>query len=211
MKVSRTLARLGTMLIPVLLTCAASANAETLARRQNVVDLITYADIIVRGEIVEVTDGIENTIPYTQIRVKVKESLRGGVTGTYTFRQFGLLAPRRMENGLVNYTVNPAGWATYRRGEDVMLFLYRAAKTTGLRTTVGLGQGKFTFQGGRAVSQERNAGLFDGVATDGLTLEKADADMLTASGAPVSAEAFMSFVRRAVSGRWIETGRLRRA
>lgn len=204
------ISRLGAMAIPVLLTLAGTASADTLARRQNVVDLIEHAEIIVRGDVVEVTDGIENNIPYTQIRVKVKESLRGGVTGTYTFRQFGLLKPRSMGNGRISYAVNPAGWATYRQNEDVILFLYKSASKTGLRTTVGLGQGKFAINGGRATSQEGNVGLFTGMAVDG-TLDKVDSQMLTATRGPVSAEAFLSFVRRAVAERWVETGRLHRA
>ena len=202
--------RLGTLLIPVLLTLTAAANAETLARRQNVVDLIEHAEIILRGDVVGVTDGIENNIPYTEIRVKVKESLRGGVSGTYTFRQFGLLEPRKMENGLVNYMVNPAGWSTYRQNEDVILFLYKAASKTGLRTTVGLGQGKFAISGGRAVSQQGNVGLFEGMTIDG-TLDKTDSDMLRTTRGSISADAFLSFVRRAVNERWIETRRLHRA
>lgn len=210
MLTTRKTLRLGAMLIPVLLTCTAAGQADTLARRQNVVDLIEHAEIIIRGDVVEVTDGIENNIPYTEIRVKVKESLRGGVSGTYTFRQFGLLAPRKMGNGLVNYMVTPAGWSTYRKNEDVVLFLYSSAKKTGLRTTVGLGQGKFSINGGRAVSQQGNVGLFAGMTIDG-SLDKNDSAMLRNTHGAVSAEAFLSFVRRAVNDRWIETGRLRRA
>lgn len=210
MLTTRKTTRLGAMLIPVLLTCTAAGQADTLARRQNVVDLIEHAEIIIRGDVVEVTDGIENNIPYTQIRVKVKESLRGGVSGTYTFRQFGLLGPRKMGNGLVNYMVTPAGWSTYRQNEDVVLFLYTSAKKTGLRTTVGLGQGKFSINGGRAVSQQGNVGLFGGMSIDG-SLDKTDSEMLKTTRGSVSAETFLSFVRRAVKDRWIETGRLRRA
>ena len=210
MLTTRKTTRLGAMLIPVLLTCTAAGQADTLARRQNVVDLIEHAEIIIRGDVVEVTDGIENNIPYTQIRVKVKESLRGGVSGTYTFRQFGLLEPRKMGNGLVNYMVTPAGWSTYRQNEDVILFLYTSAKKTGLRTTVGLGQGKFSINGGRAVSQQGNVGLFGGMSIDG-SLDKTDSEMLQTTRGSVSAETFLSFVRRAVNDRWIETRRLRRA
>ncbi|MBK6312874.1 MAG: hypothetical protein IPF53_00760 [Blastocatellia bacterium] len=210
MLTTRKTSRLGAILIPVLLTLTATAQADTLARRQNVVDLIEHAEIILRGDVVGVTDGIENNIPYTEIRVKVKESLRGGVSGTYTFRQFGLLAPRKMGNGLVNYMVNPAGWSTYRQNEDVILFLYKSASKTGLRTTVGLGQGKFSINGGRAVSQQGNVGLFAGMTIDG-SLDKTDSEMLQTTRGSISAEAFLSFVRRAVNDRWIETRRMHRA
>ena len=210
MLTTRKTSRLGAILIPVLLTLTATAQADTLARRQNVVDLIEHAEIILRGDVVGVTDGIENNIPYTETRVKVKESLRGGVSGTYTFRQFGLLAPRKMGNGLVNYMVNPAGWSTYHQNEDVILFLYKSASKTGLRTTVGLGQGKFSINGGRAVSQQGNVGLFAGMTIDG-SLDKTDSEMLQTTRGSISAEAFLSFVRRAVNDRWIETRRMHRA
>ena len=136
------------------------------------------------------------------------EAIRGSVGGTYTFRQFGLLRPRRLGNGLVSYNVTPADWPTYRQNEEVLLFLYRAAKRTGLRTTAGLGQGKFTIEGGRAVSQQRNVGLFDGVRLDPQALKRGDAELMAAREGAVSASALLSFVRRAVGERWVEQGRM---
>src|SRR5215213_5640662 len=106
-----------------LLAGAAGARADTLARRQTLVNLIEDAEIIVHGDVVAVSDGIENKIPYTEVRVKVRETLRGTTGEVYTFRQFGLLKPRSVGNGLVNYMVTPAGWAAYRPNEEVILFL----------------------------------------------------------------------------------------
>src|SRR6185369_15205108 len=130
--------RLGAMLAVALVLAATGAHAGTLERRQNLANLIAQAEIILHGDVVEVTDGIENNLPYTQVKIKVRETLRGTTGPVYTFRQFGLLAPRSMGNGLINYAVRPAGWASYRPHEEVVLFLYKAAKKTGLRTTVGL-------------------------------------------------------------------------
>jgi hypothetical protein len=191
-------------LVGFVLSSANGAAADTLARRPNINDLIGQAEIILHGDVVTVTDGIENNVPFTEVTVKVRETIRGSAAGTYTFRQFGLLKPRRLENGLVSYNVRPAEWATYRPNEEVLLFLYKAAKRTGLRTTAGLGQGKFTIEGGRAVSQQQNAGLFDGIRVDAPMLKKGDAELLQSRKGSVSATALLSFVRRAVGERWIE-------
>lgn len=199
-----------------LLACAfllggAWARADSLSRRQNLTDLIQHADLIVHGTVVSVTDGFDNGVPFTEVKVGVKETLRGSADSVYTFRQFGLLAPRRMANGLVNYMVTPVEWATYRPREEVLLFLYKPARMTGLRTTVGLGQGKFTIEAGTIVSQVANRGLFEGVEVETTLLNKADRQMLEAQGGPVSAAAFLSFVRRAVKDQWVETRKMSHA
>ena len=194
-----------------LLLGASGASADTLARRQNLANLIEHAEIIVHGDVVGVADGIENGIPYTEVRVKVRETLRGTTGEIYTFRQFGLLAPKSVGNGLVNYTVSPAGWATYRPNEEIILFLYKAARRTGLRTTVGLGQGKLSVKAGRVVSQQDSVGLFLGFGVESGLLGDADKRMLETQRGPVNAEAFLSLVRRAVQGRWVETRRMHNA
>lgn len=207
----RTIQRIGFFVVGCLVLASANAQAETLTRRQNIADLIEYAEIIIHGDVVTVTDGIDNNIPYTEVTVKVKETIRGKATDTFTFRQFGLLKPRPMGNGLINYAVNPEGWASYRPNEEVILFLYTAAKKTGLRTTVGLAQGKFAVTAGRVVSQQENVGLFENVALEKTLLKDSEKRLFTTTKGPVSASAFLSFVRRAVADRWIETRRMSHA
>ena len=203
---------LGAIALGVVLLGATSARADSLVSRQNIVDLIEQAEIILRGDVVEVTDGIdENQMPYTQIKVRVKETIRGTVAGEYTFRQFGLIAPRTMGDGRININVTPSGWATYKHGEEVILFLYNAASVTGLRTTVGLKQGKFGINLGAAMSQSDNAGLFEGVAVDQSLLNDTDKRVLATKKGAVNAEAFVSLVRRAVKDQWIQKGKMRRA
>jgi hypothetical protein len=175
----------------------------------NIVDLISDSETIINGMVKEVTDGFENGVPYTQVTVQVSEALRGQVGEEYTFRQFGLVKPRRMENGKIYLGTTPAGWSKYEVGEDTMLFLYEHASQTGLQTTVGLGQGKVVFQGGNAVSQEGNEGLFENVTVDGNLLNDKDKRLLATKKGEVNADGFKSFVRRAVNGRWIEGGKLR--
>jgi hypothetical protein len=182
---------------------------ETANAAPNIVDLISDSELIVSGMVKDVTDGFENGLPYTQVTIEVSEALRGQVGEEYTFRQFGLKEPRRMENGKIYLGVTPAGWAKYEVGEQTMLFLHQAASVTGLRTTAGLGQGKVVFKGGNAVSQADNEGLFDGVEVNANLLNDRDKRLLATKGGAVNAEGFKSLVKRAVNGKWIEGGKMR--
>ena len=190
---------------------AISARADTFQEEQNIVDLVNYSEIIIRGNVVEVTDGFdENDLPYTQVTVEVKETLRGDVSGEYTFRQFGLLKPRVID-GRKYIGITPIGWATYAASEDVILFLSPAASLTGLRTTAGLNQGKFAVTAGGAMSQNDNLGLFQNVAVDQSVLNDNDKRLLATKKGAVNADSLLSFVRRAVNDKWIEKGKMRHA
>jgi len=202
---------LGAVALGVILLGATSARAGSLVAEHNIMDLISQSEIIIRGNVVEVTDGFDkNNLPYTQVRVRVSETLRGNVGAEYTFRQFGLREPRKI-NGRTYLAVTPAGWSTYQPNEEVMLFLYKAASLSGLRTTVGLNQGKFAIMGGNALSQSDNAGLFKGVSVDKALLNDTDQRLLATPKGAVNAESLTAFVRRAVNDKWIEKGAMRRA
>jgi len=192
-----------------MLFATSIANATTNKREVNVVDLVANSELILRGTVTNVTDGIDSRgIPYTEVTLRVADAIRGQVTGDYTFRQFGLLKPRDMGNGMTNLMVTPAGWPTYTKGEDTILFLNKKAAWTGLQTTVGLGQGKFKVSMAGAVNQSNNAGLFQHVTVDPTLLgTKEQRALLTLQG-PVNVNAFVSLVKQAVNGQWIETGRM---
>lgn len=194
-------------------TPAVSVQTEPVSNENagpaNIVDLIADSESIFRGAVKEVTDGFENGVPYTQVTLRVNEALRGQVGEEYTFRQFGLLKPRQMENGKTYLGVTPDGWSKYKEGEDVVLFLYKQASITGLRTTVGLGQGKVVFRNGNAESQLGNEGLFENVDVDARLLNDKDKRLLATKKGAVNADGFMSFVRRAVKNKWVEGGKLR--
>jgi hypothetical protein len=175
----------------------------------NIVDLIADSEKIITGAVKEVTDGFENGIPYTQVTIEVKETIRGEVGEEYTFRQFGLTQPRKMENGKVYIGTTPEGWSKYEVNEDAMFFFYKPASMTGLQTTTGLGQGKVMFKGGNAISQAGNEGLFENVDVNAGLLNDKDKRLLATKRGAVNAESFKSFVRRAVNGKWIEGGKMR--
>jgi hypothetical protein len=178
-------------------------------KQRNLVDLVSLAEVILVGNVVSVTDGLENNVPYTEITVNVKEAIRGNVEGSYTFRQFGLLHPRVMDDRRTNVMVTPDGWPVYAEGEEVVLFLYKAASITGLRTTVGLFQGKFTVAEGKIYNRIDNRGLFTDVQIDKGLLTPAEEKLLLTQHGAMDADTFISVVRKAVQQRWVEERRMR--
>ena len=193
-------------------TITGTTETETTATTSgapNIVDLVDQSELILRGSVKEVTDGIENGVPYTEVKLEVTEALRGQFGDEYTFRQFGLLKPRSMGNGKTYLGVTPEGWSKYAEGEDVVLFLYKQASVTGLRTTVGLGQGKLAINGSNVESQFSNEGLFENVDVNANLLNDRDKRVLATKKGPVNKDSFMSLVRRAVKDKWVEGGKMR--
>ncbi|MFQ5600993.1 MAG: hypothetical protein ACE5G2_10635 [Candidatus Krumholzibacteriia bacterium] len=188
----------------LLLALVPAENRASTCRQRNVADLTAISELILVGQVVSVIDGFDSGVPYTEVTLDVQRSLKGAVEGRYTFRQFGLLAPRDLGNGQTCLVVTPDGWSTYQAGEEVVVFLYKRGSQTGLRTTVGLAQGKFAIENGRVSNSLNNAGLFQGVPVGGRPLSQAQQKMLLGEKGAVDAEAFMSFVEKAVEQRWFD-------
>ncbi len=178
---------------------------------QNLTQLIVESDSIVSGTVRTVTDGIDAAgVPYTEVTIAIHSVAKGNVKEKvdYTFRQFGLLEPRTMENGHKLLAVAPDGFARWHEGETVVAFLYKPASRTGLQTTAGMAQGKLSQINGKLVNEFNNAGMFDGVEINPNLLSPEQQNMLTTVGA-VDAQAFMDLVARAVDEGWIENGEMR--
>jgi len=198
---------LGSLACALAILAATRAGAMSL-RETNIVDILKQSDAIVVGRIAAVTDGIdERGIPYTEVTVAISETIRGDLSGTYTFRQFGLLKPRLTADGKRKMMPAPEGFPRYEEGEQDVLFLRPVAGWTGLRTTASAMYGKFVMGPGRVENAMGNAGLFHNVRLAPELATAADRQMLASDGA-VHPETFLSFVRRAVSGQWLETGQL---
>jgi hypothetical protein len=197
-------------LYAMLAFAAGGAWATVQPRENNIADLVGQSELILRGTVSKLSDGIdERGIPYTEVTLHVADAIRGQVGSDYTFRQFGLLKPRSLGNGIANVTVTPAGWATYRKGEETILFLYRHAQWTGLQTTVGLGQGQFKVAMAGATNHVDNAGLFAHMQVDQSLLSESDRRVMNTERGAVNAKAFVALVRKIVADRWIEQGGLR--
>lgn len=209
----RLIRRVLTIGLPALCLTASlaapPAQASSVLAR-TVVELIDLSEEILSGEVIAVSDGFDAAgVPFTEITVAVDDVLKGQVGETYTFRQFGLTAPRQMPDGTTYLGVSPDGWPRFKQNERVMLFMYKPASQTGLRTTVGLFQGKFTEVNGVLENEYKNIGLFKNVRVD-AELTPAESKLLGSEGG-VDPAAFKTFVRKTVKNRWIETGRVTRA
>ena len=187
-----------------LVTALDAANANNV-RTQNLKELLTHTDSIVVGTVAKKSDGFQDGLPYTEIKITVRQSIKGKHGRTYTFRQFGLIAPRPTGDGRINLMVTPAGWPTYVLGEQVMLFLHKPAEQTGFQTTAGLTQGKFTIRGDRIANGTDNATLFEGVRFQG-PLKPTFEDLVNQPGGAYAVDTFLSLVRTAVEENWIENG-----
>jgi hypothetical protein len=180
------------------------AQAKNIAK-QNLVQLMAHSTSIVIGTVTDKTDGFHRGLPYTEVTLDVAQDIKGQHGSTYTFRQFGLIAPRSMGDGRVNLMVTPAGWPIFAKGEQVMLFLHAPASETGFQTTAGLDQGKFSIRGSQVANGLGNQALFAGV-TINAALGKDLRDLVNQAGGAYEAESFFTLVRRAVQENWIENG-----
>lgn len=209
-------ARVGLVLAAAMLAMivAPTAMAAKLVKR-NLIQLVADSETIVAGTVTKVSDGFsQEGVPYTQVTIAVSSAAKGNVAkaarsageaGTdYTFRQFGLLKPRVMDDGRTFLGVTPDGFARWHEGETVIAFLHKPASITGLQTTAGLTQGKLVLRNGRYANEFNNRGLFDDMQIDTDQLTPAQQNMLMNPG-PADAAALMDLIRRAVDENWSDS------
>lgn len=195
-------------ILAALAAAVGSAHAMTLSGDANIVELLQQSSDIVVGRVANVTDGIdERGVPYTEVTLQVSESIRGDISGTYTFRQFGLLAPRLTADGTKKMMPAPEGLPRYTAGTELVLMLRPSARLTGFRMPAGVTAGKFQIGPGRVENEHGNVGLFRNVRLERGLGNAKDTRMIV-DGGPVNPDTFLSFLRRAVQGRWVETGKL---
>lgn len=189
------------------LALASAPGQATTVEPMNIVDLLNHAQTIVAGQVTKVTDGFDaKGVPYTEVTLKVSDTIRGQKGQTFTFRQFGLAKPRTMPDGRVHLGARPAGWPTWRANESAIVFLYPRAKYTGLQTTVGLGYGKLSTGNGAALNAHDNATLFANVTVNRALLDTAELQMVDTKQGPVNDATLRKFLHRAVDGNWVKNG-----
>ena len=188
----------------ILVTGLNVAQAKNM-KKQNLLELMTHTDSILVGMVSAKNDGFQGGLPYTEITVDVGQSIKGSHGESYTFRQFGLIEPKTTGDGRVNLMVTPAGWPTYAKGEQVMLFLHKPASETGFQTTAGLTQGKFTIRGEQIANGIGNDELFARMKID-RKLDRSQQDLVNQRSGAYAAQEFLSIVRTAVEENWIENG-----
>ncbi len=199
------LRRIGASAVIVAAILMAGVNAEaTSVKKMNVADLVALGDQIVIGRVTAMSDGFDASgLPYTDVTVAVSQKIKGNARGYYTFRQFGLMAPRDLGHGGVYLGVSPDGFPKFKIDEDVMLFLFKKT-ALGFQSSVGLFQGKFTITDDKVANAIDNLGLFDNINIDSAQLTQAEQKMLQTKSGAASSEHFVSFVTKAVNNGWFE-------
>jgi hypothetical protein len=203
--------RLPVALAATLALLAGPAAHATKLKPQNLTQLIADSQSIVAGKVTRVTDGVSPSgLPYTEVTIAVSDSAKGELRGgkSLTFRQFGLVQPRRMPDGRTLIAVTPEGFPHWKVGEQVVAFMHKPASRSGLQTTAGLAQGKLNVLDGRVTNEFNNRGLFEGVKIQDHLLSPKERAMLSSQGA-VDAATFVGLVGRAVNENWIATGEMR--
>ena len=206
-----SIGRLPVALAAALALLAGPAAHAMKLKPQNLTQLIADSQSIVAGKVTRVTDSIApNGMPYTEVTLSVSDSAKGELRGgaSFTFRQFGLLEPRKLPSGKTLIAVTPEGFPRWAVGEQVIAFMHKPASRTGLQTTAGLAQGKLNVLNGRVTNEFENRGLFEGVKIEEGLLSDKERAMLKSQGA-VDAATFVGLVGRAVSGNWIQNGEMR--
>lgn len=197
---------IGAGLVFLLLAFVSQASQAASVASQNLVNLIQHSDRIVVGTVENTSDGFDkNNVPYTEVTLRVSDSIRGKASETIVFRQFGLLEPREID-GRTYLGTSPDGWPKWNERERVMVFLGPPARLTGLQTTVGLQAGKLRMSDGQLSNAAGNVGIFKGMKVEAKGLSKDQLAMLSTDGEAVDANPFISLVRRAVNENWIEKG-----
>ena len=210
MRIQKEVALALALVLALAAAPAPDARATTMLP-QNLVDLVSLSEHIVVGDVIGLSDGFDaQGVPYTEITVRVDETIHGSSGSTLTFRQFGLLEARILPDGRRYLGVTPPGWPQFRADEEVMLFVHEGSRATGLKTTVGLLQGKFTIRDGQISNGVANRNVFHHVDLDPTMLSARQAKTLE-DPSSMPADAFIDLVRTVVKERWVEEGRLSHA
>ena len=77
-------------LLAALAFVPGAARATTVRQHLSIIQLLQDSEIIVRGRVASVTDGIDRRgIPYTEVTLQISEALKGQPGRSISFRQFG--------------------------------------------------------------------------------------------------------------------------
>jgi hypothetical protein len=128
------------------------------------------------------------------------------MNSSYTFRQYGLLKPRKMQDGRYLLPAKIEGMATWTIGEKVTTFMNKPASVTGMVTPVGMAQGKFTYSGSQTANSFDNRSLFRGMSVSPGVLTPSETAMLNHTAGPVEGAVFLGLVKRAINDQWLAKG-----
>jgi len=119
----------------------------TSLKMVNLADMVGHSERIFSGVCQAVSSGLdENNMPYTSYSFRVTDSIHGIANQeVVVVKQFGLVEPIQLENGVTNVT-RIEGMPRYVPGQEYVLLLNKES-SLGFSAPIGLVQGAFLVQG----------------------------------------------------------------
>ncbi len=194
----------------VVLISVAYNGYSTTVKHYNLKGLVSKAERIFTGQCISVEEGeIEfpkGSIWYTEYTFRISEGIKGTSGETITFRQYGLINPRQIDENTVVFN-RPVGMPTYEANQQYMLFLIGDSEL-GLTSPAGLFQGAFFIYHDElsrrvAINGSQNRGLFKKDATTELKqfdLTQSEKVLVEKSKGVFVLDDFVSVVKKFVQG-----------
>lgn len=151
----------------VILSSVAYNGYSTTVKHYNLNGLVSKAERIFTGQCISAGEGEikfpKGSIWYAEYIFRISEDIKGTTGETITFRQYGLINPRKIDENTVMFN-RPVGMPTYEVNQEYMLFLIGDSEL-GLTSPTGLFQGAFLIYHDElnrrvAVNGSQNRGLF---------------------------------------------------
>ena len=158
-------------LAAALVAAAVSFAEASNVRHMNLRDLVSGADRIVRGVVLESNEATVDigggSLPIVVYRIRVDEALKGSAQAGQVIEVRLLGQPKQRASGAYQRASLLRDLPRFAAGHDYLFVLTRPS-AIGLSTTVGLAQGIFELRGRpgqeTAVNGANNVGLFSGMA-----------------------------------------------
>jgi hypothetical protein len=155
---------------------AAAASEASNVMHMTLRDLVTRADRIVRGTVLQADESVASAgggnLPIVVYRIRVEDVLKGSAGEGDVIEVRLLAAPKTAASGPYRRANLLRDLPRFSVGRDYLFALTRPSRI-GLSTTVGLGQGLFQLRGRPgeevAVNDANNLGLFQGQAAAGTS------------------------------------------
>jgi hypothetical protein len=172
-------------------------------RLVNLRDLMEQSDRIFVGRCLSVESKVINNIPFTAYTFEVVAMIKGVITETVTVRQFGVIKPIPIGNGLARGPVIQ-GMPQYKEDHQYLLFLVQESPI-GLSSPAGLFQGAFLSTGKGFINSINNRNLSHGLAGSwlqgrGLSGQQAN-KMIQFKKGPIEASYFLQVLWRLTSAK----------
>jgi len=179
---------------------------STTVKHYNLKALVSKAERIFTGQCISAEEAEikfpKGSIWCAEYVFRISEGIKGTTGETITFRQYGLINPRKIDENTVMFN-RPDGMPTYKVNQEYMLFLIGDSEL-GLTSPTGLLQGAFLIYQDElnrrvAVNGLQNLGLFKKDATTELKqfdLTQSEKALVEKSKGAFDLDNFVSVVKK---------------